>query len=175
MQAYCVKCREKREISEPVAAYNKAGAPVTKGTCPVCGTKVFRMGRTEAHENVIKPEITRKKVEKRKGKLVIVESPVKAKTVSRFLGKGYTVRASVGHVRDLLKSKLSVDVANNFEPRYRVPNEKREVVKELRASAKKAEDIFLATDPDREGEAIAWHLIEAAEIDEDRGTAGRFS
>lgn len=168
MQAYCVKCREKREISEPVAAYNKAGAPVTKGTCPVCGTKVFRMGRTEAHENVIKPEITRKKVEKRKGKLVIVESPAKAKTVSRFLGKGYTVRASVGHVRDLLKSKLSVDVENNFEPRYRVPNEKREVVKELRASAKKAEDIFLATDPDREGEAIAWHLIEAAEIDEDR-------
>ena len=72
-----------------------------------------------------KPE----KIEKRNGKLVIVESPAKAKTVGRFLGKGYTVKASVGHVRDLLKSQLSVDVENNFKPKYRVPNEKKEVVK----------------------------------------------
>jgi DNA topoisomerase-1 len=169
LEAYCVKCREKREIQEPVAAYNAAGAPVTKGTCPVCGTKVYRMGRTDAHEGIPKPEVTRNNNEiKRKGKLVIVESPAKAKTVGRFLGKGYTVRASVGHVRDLLRSKLSVDVDNNFEPSYRVPNEKREVVKEIKALAKKAEDIYLATDPDREGEAIAWHLLEAAEFDEDR-------
>jgi DNA topoisomerase-1 len=163
-----MKCREKREIKDPVADYNAAGAPVTKGTCAVCGTKVYRMGRTEAHEGLPKPEISRTKEVKRKGKLVIVESPAKAKTVSRFLGKGYTVRASVGHVRDLLRSKLSVDVENNFEPRYRVPNEKREVVKELKALANKAEDIYLATDPDREGEAIAWHLIEAADIEEER-------
>jgi DNA topoisomerase-1 len=101
----------------------------------------------------------------REGKLVIVESPAKAKTVGRFLGKGYTVRASVGHVRDLLRSDLSVDVENDFKPKYRVPNEKRSVVKELKSLAKKAEEIFLATDPDREGEAIAWHLMEAAEID----------
>ena len=99
---------------------------------------------------------------------MIVESPAKAKTVSRFLGKGYTVRASVGHVRDLLRSKLSVDVENDFEPRYRVPNEKREVVKELKTLAKKAEQIYLATDPDREGEAIAWHLMEAADIEPER-------
>ena len=85
-----------------------------------------------------------------------------------FLGKGYTVRASVGHVRDLLRSKLSVDVDNDFEPNYRVPNEKREVVKELKKLAGKAEEIYLATDPDREGEAIAWHLMEAADIDENR-------
>lgn len=168
MKAYCVKCREKRQIKEPLAAYNAAGAPVTKGKCEVCGTKVYRMGRTEAHEGLPKPEVNRKKEIKRKGKLVIVESPAKAKTVSRFLGKGYTVRASVGHVRDLLRSKLSVDVDNNFEPRYRVPNEKREIVKELKDLAQKAERIFLATDPDREGEAIAWHLMEAAEIEDKR-------
>ncbi len=168
MNAYCVKCREKREIIDPVAEYNAAGAPVTKGICAVCGTKVYRMGRTEAHEGIPKPVVSRKKETKRKGKLVIVESPAKAKTVGRFLGKGYTVRASVGHVRDLLRSKLSVDVDNNFEPRYRVPNEKRGVVKELKKLSQKAEEVYLATDPDREGEAIAWHLMEAAEIDEDR-------
>jgi len=78
------------------------------------------------------------------------------------------VRASVGHVRDLLRSKLSVDIENEFQPRYRVPNEKREVVKELKSLANKAEQIYLATDPDREGEAIAWHLMEAADIEEER-------
>jgi DNA topoisomerase-1 len=92
--------------------------------------------------------------------LVIVESPAKAKTVGRYLGKGYTVRASVGHVRDLLKSQLSVDIENNFEPKYRVPNEKRPVVKEIQALAKSHAEIYLATDPDREGEAISWHLRE---------------
>jgi len=163
-----VKCREKRDITDPVAEYNAAGAPVTRGTCSVCGTKVYRMGRTDAHHGLPKPEVNRKKEVERKGKLVIVESPAKAKTVGRFLGKGYTVRASVGHVRDLLRSKLSVDVENNFEPHYRVPNDKRDIVKDLKKQAQKAEQIYLATDPDREGEAIAWHLIEAAEIDEDR-------
>ncbi|NMD30675.1 MAG: type I DNA topoisomerase, partial [Chloroflexi bacterium] len=101
----------------------------------------------------------------RSGKLVIVESPAKARTVGRFLGKGYTVRASVGHVRDLLRSSLSVDVENNFTPKYRVPNEKKEVVKELKELARQHSEIYLATDPDREGEAIAWHLMEAAQIE----------
>jgi DNA topoisomerase-1 len=123
---------------------------------------MYRMGSTPAHEGMQKPA---KKVKPRSGKLVIVESPAKAKTVGRFLGKGYTVRASVGHVRDLLRSELSVDVEDGFKPKYRVPNEKRAVVKELKALAKEAEQIYLATDPDREGEAIAWHLMEAAEID----------
>lgn len=169
MKAYCVKCREKTEINAAEADYNAAGAPVTKGICSVCGTKVYRMGRTDAHKDLPKPEITRKKKEeKRKGSLVIVESPAKAKTVSRYLGKGYTVRPSIGHVRDLLKSKLSVDVDNDFKPQYRVPNEKRDVVKDLKKLAKKAEQVYLATDPDREGEAIAWHLVESAEMDEKR-------
>jgi len=168
LKAYCVKCREKREIKDTIAEYNAAGAPVTKGTCTNCGTKVYRMGRTEAHKDLPKPKVTRKKKVQRKGNLVVVESPAKAKTVGRFLGKGYTVRASVGHVRDLLRSKLSVDVDNDFEPRYRVPNDKRDVVKDLKKIAQKAEKVYLATDPDREGEAIAWHLMEAIDIEKDR-------
>ncbi len=162
MEAYCVKCKTKREIQDAVAEFNAVGTPVTRGKCPICGTSMYRMGGTPLHEGMQKPA---KKVKPRSGKLVIVESPAKAKTVGRFLGKGYVVRASVGHVRDLLRSELSVDVENGFAPKYRVPNEKRVVVKELKALAKEAEQIYLATDPDREGEAIAWHLLEAAEID----------
>ena len=161
MEAYCMKCKTKREIVDPQAAFNKAGAPITRGTCGVCGTALYRIGKTPAHEGMVKPE----KTVTRSGKLVIVESPAKAKTVGRFLGKGYTVRASVGHVRDLLRSQLSVDVENNFQPKYRVPNEKKAVVKELKLLAKEAAEIYLATDPDREGEAISWHLLEAAAID----------
>jgi DNA topoisomerase-1 len=126
------------------------------------------MGSTEAHAGLTPPPPTPKTEKKRKGrtgKLVIVESPTKAKTVGRFLGKGYQVRASVGHVRDLLRSQLSVDVDNGFTPKYRIPNEKRPVVKELKALAKDAAEVYLATDPDREGEAIAWHLMEATELD----------
>jgi DNA topoisomerase IA len=119
------------------------------------------MGKTEAHADMVAPP----KGSNRKGKLVIVESPAKARTVGRFLGKEYTVKASVGHVRDLLRSQLSVDVDNNFEPKYRIPNEKRPVVKEIQALAKTHKEIYLATDPDREGEAIAWHLLEFAKID----------
>jgi DNA topoisomerase-1 len=151
-------------MKDPVAGFNAKGSPVTTAVCPVCGTKLFRMGRTEAHAGMAAPE----KVVVREGKLVIVESPAKAKTVGRFLGKGYTVRASVGHVRDLLKSQLSVDVDNNFNPKYRVPNEKKDVVKEIKKLAQTAEEIFLATDPDREGESISWHLMEAAQIDPER-------
>ena len=163
MEAYCMKCKTKREIQSPEATFNAKGSPVTTGTCPVCGTKLYRMGKTPAHESLTPPEPK----SNRKGKLVIVESPAKAKTVGRFLGKNFTVRASVGHVRDLLRSQLSVDVDNHFTPKYRVPNEKKEVVKELKKLAKKAEEIYLATDPDREGEAIAWHLMEAAQIEPD--------
>jgi len=161
LEAYCMKCRTKREIKDPQAAFNAAGSPITRGTCEVCGTNLFRIGKTDAHAGMVKPE----RFANRSGKLVIVESPAKAKTVGRFLGKGYTVRASVGHIRDLLRSQLSVDVENDFKPKYRVPNEKKEVVKELKALAKQHSEIYLATDPDREGEAISWHLMEAAAIE----------
>jgi DNA topoisomerase-1 len=164
MEAYCMKCKDKREMIDAEASFNASGAPITRGKCPVCGTKMFRTGRTEAHASIKPPSPDDKRV----GKLVIVESPAKAKTVGRFLGKGYTVRASVGHVRDLLRSQLSVDVDHDFQPKYRVPNEKKAVVKELKQLAKTHAEIYLATDPDREGEAISWHLLEAAEIDPKR-------
>ncbi|HSV85991.1 MAG TPA: type I DNA topoisomerase [Levilinea sp.] len=164
MEAYCVKCKTKREIQTPKADFNAAGAPVTHGTCPVCSTRMFRTGRTPEHEGMQAPARPSPEIQ-RNGRLVIVESPAKAKTVSRYLGKGYQVRASIGHVRDLLRSQLSVDVENGFEPKYRVPNDKRQVVKEIKSLAQKAKEVYLATDPDREGEAIAWHLMEAAGID----------
>jgi len=164
LEAYCVKCKTKRELKEAVPGFNSAGAPITRGVCPVCGTKMVRIGKTPEHEGLIPPPKV-KRQPKRNGNLVIVESPAKAKTVGRFLGKGYTVKASIGHVRDLLRSSLSVDIDNGFEPKYRVPNEKRPVVKDLKQVAKTAEHVYLATDPDREGEAIAWHLMEAADID----------
>jgi DNA topoisomerase-1 len=218
-QAYCVKCRQTRDMLSPTAVYTATGTPGTRGQCPVCGTTLFRMGATPAHANLPRPEVTarkstsksaggksntgRKKAgakakgrrrspskaastrttaakagagksavrsngRRKGGKLVIVESPAKARTVGHFLGRDYVVRASKGHVRDLLVSQLSVDVENNFEPKYRVPNEKRDTVKELKEDVQHADEIFLATDPDREGEAIAWHLMEAAEIDPTR-------
>ncbi len=171
MEAYCMKCKAKREMRDPEATFNAAGAPVTRGTCAVCGTKMYRTGRTPAHEGLTPPPAKPRKTRrsrKRTGKLVIVESPAKARTVGRYLGKGYTVKASVGHVRDLLRSRLSVDVENDFAPRYRVPNEKRPIVKELKKLVNQAEKVYLATDPDREGEAIAWHLMEATEMDPKR-------
>lgn len=100
--------------------------------------------------------------------LVIVESPAKAKTIEKFLGKShYTVKASVGHVRDLPKSTLGVDIENNFEPRYINIRGKGDLIKELKKEAKKSKRVYLATDPDREGEAISWHLAYILGIDED--------
>lgn len=230
MEAYCFKCKTKREIGAPQAIFTNSGLPATTGTCPVCGGKLFRMGRTDAHEGLLSPAKTggiekRKTASKqpatkrksakassarsggkaaapkparrktastsksgaktassrstsstktsspagrRSGKLVIVESPAKAKSVGRYLGPGYIVKASKGHVRDLLSSRLSVDLENNFEPTYRVPNDKRATVAELKRAADSAAEIYLATDPDREGEAIAWHLINAANMEESR-------
>ncbi|MFC4617332.1 type I DNA topoisomerase [Camelliibacillus cellulosilyticus] len=98
--------------------------------------------------------------------LVIVESPAKAKTIKRYLGNKYQVKASMGHVRDLPKSKMGVDIKHNFEPSYITIRGKGPVLKELKAAAKKAKKVFLAADPDREGEAIAWHLAHSLDIDD---------
>ena len=98
--------------------------------------------------------------------LVIVESPAKVKTIKKFLGSNYEVAASNGHVRDLPKSQLGVDVENDYEPKYITIRGKGDVLAALRKEVKKAEKIFLATDPDREGEAISWHLATSLEIDE---------
>ncbi len=190
---YCLKCREKRTIQDATPEWAANGSPGTRGKCPVCGRTIYKQGYTPAHDSLPKPEsvgktkTTSKKTTKtvarkssakstkkaasagktahRGDKLVVVESPAKAKTIGRYLGRGYVVKSSLGHVRDLLKSRLSVDVENDFTPEYRVPNEKRALVKELKEAAAHAGEIYLATDPDREGEAIAWHVMEAAEMD----------
>jgi len=99
-------------------------------------------------------------------KLVIVESPAKARTLGKILGKGFSIKASVGHVRDLPLKTLGVDVKNGFAPTYVVPQGKRKVVKELKEAASKAAAVYLATDPDREGEAISWHIVNAAKLDQ---------
>ncbi|MGG7176002.1 type I DNA topoisomerase [Clostridium paraputrificum] len=100
-------------------------------------------------------------------KLVIVESPAKAKTIAKYLGKNYIVEASMGHVRDLPKSKLGVDIEDNFNPKYITIRGKGELIDKLRKAAKKADKVYLATDPDREGEAISWHLANILKISED--------
>ncbi len=174
-------------MRNPQPVYTQKGAPGTRGECPECGTILFRMGATPAHAGLSKPAPQPKPAVKRRSKgrkasaaplpkshgkrinrLVIVESPAKARSVSNFLGQGYVVKASKGHVRDLLVTQLSVDVDNDFEPKYRVPNDKRDIVSELKTAADGAKEIFLATDPDREGEAIAWHLIAATDMDPSR-------
>src|SRR3989338_5450645 len=97
--------------------------------------------------------------------LVVVESPTKSRTISKFLGKNYKVVASFGHVRDLPKNKLGVDVDKNFEATYIVPTKAKKVVAELKKDAKAADEVILATDEDREGESISWHLAQALKLE----------
>lgn len=197
MEAYCLKCKEKREIVNPAAGFTSNGRPITSGTCDICGSKLSKLGSTHAHDGLVKPEISKvsakpsspKSKAKKSAKptkttngaskkaalkpvvvgngkeLVIVESPAKARTIGKFLGDKYRVIASVGHVRDLLKSQLSVDVEHGFAPKYRVDNEKKEIVSQIKEYAARSKKVYVATDPDREGEAIAWHVVESAEID----------
>ena len=99
--------------------------------------------------------------------LVIVESPAKAKTIEKFLGKDFQVMSSYGHIRDLKKKDFSIDIENNFEPIYEVPADKKKVVSELKAASNKADVVWIASDEDREGEAIAWHLFEALDLKEE--------
>ena len=99
--------------------------------------------------------------------LVIVESPAKSKTIGKYLGPDYKVMASMGHLRDLPKSKMGVDIENNFEPSY-IPVKGREsTIKELKNAAKSSDKVYLATDPDREGEAISWHLKNLLDLKDD--------
>ncbi len=105
---------------------------------------------------------------KTKNDLVIVESPAKAKTITKYLGPGYEVKASMGHVRDLPKSKIGVDVEKDFSVDYQPIKGKEDIISDLKKTAKKSERVFLATDPDREGEAISWHLKELLDLPADR-------
>ena len=108
-------------------------------------------------------------------KLVIVESPAKAKTIEKYLGKNYVVEASMGHVRDLPKSQLGVDIENDYNPKYITIRGKGELLSKLRKLAKKSDKIYLATDPDREGEAISWHLANVLKIDENENCRIEFN
>ncbi|HEX5370342.1 MAG TPA: type I DNA topoisomerase, partial [Dehalococcoidia bacterium] len=138
--------------------------PAKKTATTKTTTKVARNGGSTATANGDGATATRGRRSNRD--LVIVESPAKARTISGILGSGYEVTASVGHVRDLPKSKLGVDVENDFAPHYIVPKEKKDVIQRIKDAASKATTIYLATDPDREGEAISWHLVEAAGLDQ---------
>ena len=144
---------------------------MTKDISPRMPTKKTTK-RTTRKTSSQKPVKTAAAVSTRRGsrsrELVIVESPAKARTLAGILGSGYEVTASVGHVRDLPKSKLGVDVDNEFEPHYIVPREKKDVVQKIKDAAARASTVYLATDPDREGEAISWHLVQAAELDQDQ-------
>ena len=97
-------------------------------------------------------------------KLVIVESPSKAKTIGKYLGSEYAVKASMGHLRDLPKSTMGVDLEHDFTPKYLPVSGKEDLIKELKKAAEKADTVYLATDPDREGEAISWHLKELLKL-----------
>ena len=97
--------------------------------------------------------------------LVIVESPAKVKTIKKFLGSNYVVTASNGHVRDMPKSQMGIDIENDYEPKYITIRGKGEILAKLRKEVKKADKIYLATDPDREGEAISWHLLHALKLE----------
>ncbi|MEG1999413.1 MAG: toprim domain-containing protein, partial [Bacteroidales bacterium] len=96
--------------------------------------------------------------------LVIVESPAKAKTIEKFLGKDFKVLSSYGHIRDLKKKDFSIDIENNYSPVYEIPSDKKKLVEELKDAAKKADIVWLASDEDREGEAIAWHLCQVLKL-----------
>ncbi|MEP7292703.1 MAG: type I DNA topoisomerase, partial [Chloroflexota bacterium] len=150
------KTKAKRPATRSVSSSASASTKRAKTT------KTSRSAAASTKESASAGKPVRRNI----GKLVIVESPAKARSVGQFLGAGYTVKASKGHVRDLLVSQLSVDVEHNFEPKYRVMNDKRDTVKDLKIAVEHAKEIYLATDPDREGEAIAWHLLAATELDE---------
>ena len=110
-----------------------------------------------------------------KKSLVIVESPAKAKTIGKYLGDGYEVKACMGHLRDLPKSKIGVDIEHDFEPDYKPIKGKEDIISDLKKSAKKSEYVYLATDPDREGEAISWHLKELLDLPDDKARRVTFN
>nr|MBN1228409.1 type I DNA topoisomerase [Anaerolineae bacterium] len=176
---YCMRCKTNRVMVDPVVMVTPGQRPATKGKCPVCGTVLIKMGEGSEQagmkkatpapaENKAPLHTSPPKKQARKGKLVIVESPAKVRTIENYLGKGFKVKASIGHVRDLMKSRLAIDVEHDFAPSYSIPRDKEDIVQALQKTADSAAEIYLATDPDREGEAIAWHLIHAANMDEER-------
>ena len=151
-----------KQTAESMAAAQKPAArkPAAKKAAP--------KGEGTAKKPAAKKTAARKPAANQSAggtRLVIVESPAKAKTIGKYLGRGYTVTASMGHIRDLPASTLGIDVENNYQPKYIIIKGKNALVKELKAEAKQAETVYLATDPDREGEAISWHLASVLGLD----------
>ena len=151
-----------KQTAESMAAAQKPAARKP------AGKKAAPKGEGTAKKPAAKKTAARKPAAKKAAggtRLVIVESPAKAKTIGKYLGRGYTVTASMGHIRDLPASTLGIDVENNYQPKYIIIKGKNALVKELKAEAKQAETVYLATDPDREGEAISWHLASVLGLD----------
>lgn len=147
--------------AEAPAKPGKGGGKPGKGKGKYGKKTKEELAAIDAEVAEIEAEMKRKPRKVKPGSaLVVVESPAKAKTIGKYLGAGYTVKASVGHVRDLPKSKIGVDFDNNFEPSYEVLEGKKKVIAEIRKAARDNETVYLASDPDREGEAIAWHIAE---------------
>ncbi|RMH36259.1 MAG: type I DNA topoisomerase [Deltaproteobacteria bacterium] len=146
----------------PAASKKTARTKASAGTAktPASAAKSAAKPRSRKAPAEPKPKKPSRRTASRKGALVVVESPAKARTINKYLGSGYTVKASVGHVKDLPKSKLGVDIDAGFEPEYVVMRDKKKVISDIRKAAKTAEVVYLAPDPDREGEAIAWHIAE---------------
>ena len=146
----------KKATAAKKAATAKKAAPKKATTAKKAAakeTKAKAAAKPKTSRKTIKRDVTGKS-------LVVVESPAKARTIKKYLGKGYTVKASVGHIKDLPKSKIGVDVEHGFEPEYVVIGDKKKVISEIKKAAQEVEHVFLAPDPDREGEAIAWHIAE---------------
>jgi DNA topoisomerase I len=135
-------------------------APARTAKAPAKGKGKGKAAAAAAAAEAIPAKPARPRKIKPGSALVVVESPAKARTIGKYLGAGFTVKASVGHIKDLPKSKIGVDIDNDFEPVYEVIDGKKKVVAEIRKAAREVEKVFLASDPDREGEAIAWHVAE---------------
>lgn len=160
---------EETPAKKTAAKKTAAKKPAAKKATTKKTTTKTKVAKAEDGETAAKKPAakrTTKKTEAKPGtKLVIVESPAKAKTIGKYLGRGYTVTASMGHIRDLPASTLGIDVENGYTPKYITIKGKQKLVKELKAEAKKCDGVLLATDPDREGEAISWHLANILGLD----------
>ena len=158
------------EAAEVIAEETAAASPVQAAEPAPQKQKKTAAKKPAAKKTAAKTakKTTSKKTAKPSGKLVIVESPAKAKTIQKYLGKGYQVMASMGHIRDLPKSRLAVDVENGFKPEYIDIRGKGQLRNELKKAAKKSSFVYLATDPDREGEAISWHLSNMLGLDNEQ-------
>ncbi len=154
--------------AEPTAPKPKRKAATPKTAKPKAAARP-KATKDAAETKTAAPKKARAASTGTKGRhLVIVESPKKAKSINKFLGSGYVVKASMGHVRDLPKRKLGLDVLRDYTPSYEIMDTKKSTIDELKREAAKADTVYLATDPDREGEAIAWHLQEALELPDER-------